>query len=74
MRMKKKSKEFAELIEQLTDLSAKDYRDAIRITRQFRKAQKMLQKTMERQSKSFMLPSKSKANDVAVGGLNYELQ
>lgn len=74
MRMKKKSKEFAELIEQLTDLSAKDYRDAIRITRQFRKAQKMLQKTMERQSKSFMLPSKSKASDVAVGGLNYELQ
>lgn len=73
MKATKKNKDFTELVEQLTDLSQKDYKDAIRITRQFRKAQRMLQRTMERQQKEFMLPKKSKA-EANLGGLNYELQ
>lgn len=73
MKTTKKNKEFAELVEQLTDLSQRDYRDAIRITRQFRRAQRMLMRTMERQQKEFILPKKSKA-EANLGGLNYELQ
>lgn len=73
MKATKKNKDFAELVEQLTDLSQKDYKDAIRVTRQFRKAQRMLQRTMERQQREFVLPKKSKA-EANLGGLNYELQ
>lgn len=73
MKSTKKNKDFAELVEQLTDLSRKDYKDAIRITKQFRKAQRMLMRTMERQQKEFILPKRSK-NEASLGGLNYELQ
>lgn len=73
MKATKKNKEFAELVEQLTDLSQRDYKDAIRITRQFRRAQRMLTRTMERQQKEFMLPKRAKA-EANLGGLNYELQ
>lgn len=73
MKTTKKNKEFAELVEQLTDLSEKDFREAIKIAKQFRKAQRMLMRTMERQQKEFVLPKKSKA-EANLGGLNYELQ
>lgn len=73
MKTTKKNKDFAELVEQLTDLSQKDYKDAIRITKQFRKAQRMLMRTMERQQREFVLPKKSKT-EANLGGLNYELQ
>lgn len=74
MKTTKKNKDFAELVEQLTDLSDKDYREAIRIARQFRKAQKMLQKTMERQQREFVLPKKAKANSSAIAGVDYAYQ
>lgn len=74
MKTTKKNKDFAELVEQLTDLSDKDFKDAIRIAKQFRKAQRMLVRTMERQQKAFMMPKKSKSNEANLGGLKYELQ
>lgn len=72
MATKKQQKEYADIISSLTDMSAKDYRDAIRITRQFRKAQRMLGKTLERQEREFMLPAKSKAT-ANHHGLEYEM-
>lgn len=74
MKTTKKNKDFAELVEQLTDLCDKDFKDAIRIAKQFRKAQRMLVRTMERQQKAFMMPKKSKSNEANLGGLKYELQ
>jgi len=74
MKTTKKNKDFAELVEQLTDLSDKDYREAIKIAKQFRKAQKMLQKTMERQQREFVLPKKSKANANVIAGVDYAYQ
>ena len=74
MKTTKKNKEFAELVEQLTDLSDKDFKEAIRISKQFRKAQRMLQKTMERQQKEFMLPKKSKSNSSVMAGVDYVFQ
>ena len=74
MKTTKKNKDFAELVEQLTDLSEKDFKEAIRISKQFRKAQRMLQKTMERQQKEFVLPKKSKANASAIAGVDYAYQ
>lgn len=74
MKTTKKNKDFAELVEQLTDLSDKDFKDAIRISKQFRKAQRMLIRTMERQQKAFMMPKKSSKNEANLGGLKYELQ
>ena len=35
MKTTKKNKDFAELVEQLTDLSEKDFREAIKIAKQF---------------------------------------
>lgn len=72
MAIKKQQKEYADVISLLTDMSAKDYRDAIRISRQYRKAGKMLEKTLARQEKQFMLPNKSKGAESATG-LKYEL-
>lgn len=72
MATKKQQREYADIISALTDMSDKDYRDAIRISRQYRKAGKMLGKTLERQEKQFMLPNKSKGTESATG-LKYEL-
>lgn len=74
MKTTKKNKDFAELVEQLTDLSEKDFKEAIRISKQFRKAQRMLQKTMERQQKEFVLPKKSKSNLNVIAGVDYAYQ
>lgn len=74
MKTTKKNKEFAELVEQLTDLSQKDYRDAIRITKQFRKAQKSLMKAIERQQKEFVLPKKGRKNEQVIAGVDYAYQ
>ena len=74
MKTTKKNKDFAELVEQLTDLSEKDFKEAIRISKQFRKAQKMLQKTMERQQREFVLPKKSKSNSNVIAGVDYAYQ
>lgn len=67
----KKSKSFAEMVEAVSQMSKKDYRDLWRITRQYRKADKMLIRTLDRQDREAMLPKKSNAKD-SLEGLNYE--
>lgn len=72
MRTTKRNKDFAELVEQLTDLSERDFREAIKIAKQFRKAQKLLQRAIIRQRKEQM-PSKSTASDKqSIMGVDYE--
>lgn len=73
MRTTKRNKDFAELVEQLTDLSDKDFRESIKIAKQFRKAQRMLQRAIIRQRKEAM-PAKSQAdNRQTIMGVDYEL-
>lgn len=72
MRTTKRNKDFAELVEQLTDLSDKDFRESIKIAKQFRKAQRMLQRAIIRQRKEQM-PSKSSENRQTIMGVDYEL-
>lgn len=74
MKTTKKNKDFAELVEQLTDLSDKDFREAIRISKQFRKAQRMLTRTMERQQREFVLPKKAKKSQNVIAGVDYAYQ
>lgn len=72
MRTTKRNKDFAELVEQLTDLSDRDFREAIKIAKQFRKAQRLLQRAIIRQRKEQM-PSKSTASDKqSIMGVDYE--
>lgn len=73
MATKKQQRDYADIISALTDMSDKDYRDAIRISRQYRKAGKMLDKTLARQERQFMLPNKSKGGAESSSGLRYEL-
>lgn len=73
MRTTKRNKDFAELVDQLTDLSEKDFRESIKIAKQFRKAQRMLQRAIIRQRKETM-PAKSQAdNRQSILGVDYEL-
>jgi hypothetical protein len=73
MRTTKRNKDFAELVDQLTDLSDKDFRESIKIAKQFRKAQRMLQRAIIRQRKETM-PAKSQAdNRQSILGVDYEL-
>lgn len=71
MKTTKKNKDFAELVQQLTDLSERDFKEAIRIAKQFRKAQRMLQKTMIRQQREFKLPNKSTNDAPVMPGVDY---
>ena len=72
-RTTKRNKDFAELVDQLTDLSEKDFRESIKIAKQFRKAQRMLQRAIIRQRKETM-PAKSQAdNRQSILGVAYEL-
>lgn len=73
MRTTKRNKDFAELVDQLTDLSDKDFRESIKIAKQFRKAQRMLQRAIIRQRRETM-PAKSQAdNRQSIMGVDYEL-
>jgi len=74
MKTTKKNKDFAELVEQLTDLSEKDFREAIKIAKQFRKAQRMLQKAMLRQQREFRLPNKGGNDKTVIPGVDYAYQ
>ena len=74
MKTTKNNKDFAELVEQLTDLSEKDFREAIKIAKQFRKAQRMLQKAMLRQQREFRLPNKGGNDKTVIPGVDYAYQ
>lgn len=71
--MSKKTQKFEDLVADLTDLKDWEFREAIKIAKQFRRAQKRLGKAMDRQEREFMMPTKTKTQS-ALGGLNYELQ
>lgn len=71
--MSKKTQKFEDLVADLTDLKDWEFREAIKIAKQFRRAQKRLGKAMDRQEREFMMPTKAKTHS-ALGGLNYELQ
>lgn len=73
MGTKKQQKDFTEIISALSDMSQKDYRDAWRISRQYRKANRMLERSLERQERQFMLPAKSGKNTESSTGLKYEM-
>lgn len=74
MKTTKKNKDFAELVEQLTDLSEKDFKEAIKIAKQFRKAQRMLQRTMIRQQREFKLPAENGNSKPVMAGVDYAFQ
>lgn len=57
----KQTKDFTGIIESLTDLSEKDFREAVKIAKQFRKAQKSLQNALIHQKTE------------PVAGVDYEL-
>lgn len=70
MKATKRNRDFAELIDNLTDLSQRDFREAIKIAKQFRKAQRSLQRAIARQQHE-RLPRTSN-QQVNLGGLDYE--
>lgn len=72
--MKKRAKEFENLIAELTDLQVWEFKEVIAIAKQFRKAQQRLGKAMDRQEREIMLPQKTAKAMPATGGVNYELQ
>lgn len=71
----KANKDYAELIESLTDLKEWEFREAIRIAKQFRRAQRHLAKVMERQQRESLLPKKSTKNErmnaSSIAGVDY---
>lgn len=69
--LNKRNKDYAELIDTLTDLSERDFREAIRIAKQFRKAQKSLARTLQRQQRE-RLPAKGNSNQASMAGIDYE--
>ena len=64
----KRNDDFADLVDRVSALSKKDYQQLWLITRQYRKANKMFEKTLVRQRKEAM-PKKSKTTD---NELSYE--
>ena len=60
MKATKKNKDFAELVEQLTDLSEKDFREAIKIAKQFQR--------------EFKLPNKGGNDKAVMPGVDYAYQ
>lgn len=51
MKTNKKTDEFADLVNRVSELSAKDYRDLWRITRQYRKANNTLERSFAREQR-----------------------
>lgn len=72
MATKKQMRDFTEMVDTLSNISRKDWRDTQRIVKQYRKAHMMLEKSLNRQEREFMMPKKS--NNTSLGELNYELQ
>lgn len=72
-KLTKQNKDFSALVESLTDLSDRNFREAIRIAKQFRRAQRSLAKALQRQQREAMLPKKSNASATPMAGVDYEL-
>lgn len=72
-KLTKQNKDFTALVDGLNDLSDRNFREAIRISRQFRRAQRSLARALERQQREAMLPRKATANAGPMAGVDYEL-
>lgn len=72
MRTSKHSKDFANLVENLTDLSDRNFREAIKIAKQFRRAQKSLQRAIVRQERERMHATAT-PSQATIAGVDYEL-
>jgi len=72
MRNTKRTNKFAELVAQINELSAKEYKALIKCTRQQRRATRTLEAELIRQ-KRHALPKTSKNTIETVEGMNYEL-
>lgn len=68
----KQSKDFANIVDNLTDLSDRNFREAIKIAKQFRKAQKSLQRAIVRQERERM-HAKATPTQATIAGVDYEL-
>lgn len=71
-KLTKQNKDFSALVESLTDLSDRNFREAIRIAKQFRRAQRSLAKALQRQQREAMLPKKGTASAAPMAGVDYE--
>lgn len=71
-KLSKQNKDFSALVESLTDLSDRNFREAIRIAKQFRRAQRSLAKAIERQQREAMLPKRSAHASAPMAGVDYE--
>lgn len=65
-----KTTNFENLISEMTDLNDIDFKEAVAISKQFRKAQKRLMRAVARQRRE----SATRGNQSSRGGLNYEYQ
>lgn len=72
--MSKRTKQFENLIAELTELKDWEFKEAVKVAKQFRKAQKNLGKAMDKQEQEFMLPAKQSKKQAIAGGLSYECQ
>lgn len=72
--MSKRTKQFENVVAELTDLKDWEFKEAVKVARQFRKAQKNLGKAMDKQEKEFMLPAKQNKKQAIAGSLSYECQ
>ena len=70
--MKCKNDRFAELVDEVSNLSKKDYIDLWRITRKYRKAHRAFDEASERHERE-SLPTKSKKTDKKIDGMKYEM-
>ena len=72
MRNTRQNNKFAELVAQINELSAKEYKALIKCTRQQRRATRTLEAELIRQKRG-ALPRTSKNTNRSIEGMNYEL-
>ena len=70
--MKCKNDRFAELVDEVSNLSRKDYIDLWRITRKYRKAHRAFDEANDRHERE-SLPVKSKKKAEKINGMDYEM-
>lgn len=71
MKNTRQNNKFAELVAQINELSAKEYKALIKCTRQQRRATRTLEAELIRQRRG-TLPKTSKNNKLTTEGMNYE--
>lgn len=72
MKAQEHADRYAELVDEVANLSKKDYIDLWRITRKYRKAHRAFDNATDRQKRE-SLPVKSKKKAEKINGMTYEL-